>query len=424
MPTITPGRDNSRADARVSDPENAAALVTGWCADCYTDGEAVLAAEPDGTLCGYHVRLSAIRRGGGTPPAVPDRPPSRECSSEPLGASTRPGQYRGGRGARAARRSLVRSVGRARALRYGRERAAARVRDGRWAAHPGWRHRVDPEWVVLDDQVAVLRRIEQLVDAEHWRADKRASWAAMLRRLVYGMDWTTGLVAGTTRAHLGAAGGRAERTVSSLIAWAVEVELLVVLEQGASAAWLGTKHNRAPTYAFVAPLDEQPHPASSVEVSTQVNADVDTTCNLPASSGWSLKPLTGGKRLIHPQRQSRPSWPLWQIPTTPAERSTAVSTLLAKIGLDGGRVPRWRAHAMLIMWFRVGWCLAGLLYAIDHSPDGTARGDAIRGARDPLKTIGARLRPWCDHLDQLPAHLHGRSGDYRAEQAARLARLS
>ena len=65
------------------------------------------------------------------------------------------------------------------------------------------------------------------------------------------MDWTTGLIAALTAERLGAAGGRAPRTVSRVIAWAREIGLLVVVETGASAEFLGTDHGRTPTYALV-----------------------------------------------------------------------------------------------------------------------------------------------------------------------------
>jgi hypothetical protein len=96
-------------------------------------------------------------------------------------------------------------------------------------------------------------------------------------------------------------------------------------------------------------------------------------------------------------------------------------TFLRRIGLGAGRVPIWRARALLHQWWAGGACIAGLLHMIDHHPDGTPRGDALRGATDPLRVLGHRLRPWIGHLNALPAHLAGRHGDYRAAQATRIA---
>ena len=47
---------------------------------------------------------------------------------------------------------------------------------------------------MLTDQAEAVRIVEDLVDAQDWRADKRTSWLAILRRLIYSMDWSTGLI--------------------------------------------------------------------------------------------------------------------------------------------------------------------------------------------------------------------------------------
>ncbi len=239
----------------------------------------------------------------------------------------------------------------------------------------------------------------------------------MLRQLVCAMDWTTGLVCGVTLARLAEVGDCSTRTVSRLIAWAQDADLLVVVEEGAAAAFLGTATNRAPAYVLVSPTgtDVDPQTAESV----QLTGLVDKNGDLPQSHVNS-KPLTGGRRLDHPS-QPDTDWPSWQTPATPAQRSAAVTALLVRIGLGHGQVPVWRARALLHQWWIAGACVAGLLWAIDHHPDGTPRGNALRGAADPLRVLGHRLRPWVGQLHQLPPGLAGRHGDYQAAQAARLA---
>ena len=298
---------------------------------------------------------------------------------------------------------------------------------GSWDPHPGWRNRVDRDLEVLTDQVMALRRVEQLVDAELWRADKRLRWSRMLRRLVCSMDWTTGLVCGLTLAQLAEVGDCSPRTVSRLLAWAQDADLIVVVETGATAAFLGSSVNRAPSYVLVAPpTPPVQHPerwdavvsADPVSSLTQVTGPVEKNGDPPVSD-VSNKPLTNTERPGHHPNLDN-TWPAWQIPDTPTERSAAVLTLLARIGLRRGRTPVWRVQALLHQWWAAGACVAGLLYAIDHHPDGTPRGDALRGATDPLRVLGHRLRPWVGHLDALPAHLTGRHGDYRAAQAAKV----
>lgn len=79
--------------------------------------------------------------------------------------------------------------------------------------------------------------------------------------------------------HLAAAGARAARTVSRVLAWAREIGLLVVVEPGASAEFLGTDTGRTPTYALVShtPL---PHlrpdpPAADLTYTTAGQSTVD-----------------------------------------------------------------------------------------------------------------------------------------------------
>jgi hypothetical protein len=378
-----------------------------------------------------------------TVPAVPARPKEARrfsVSGAPDGGSlvddgpsSRPPVGGPGRGrpARRARRVLARAVGRARARAYGRERARRRVNSGRWDPHPGWRNRVDSDLVILTDQAAALRRIEQLADDELWRTDKRVRWMQMLRRLVYAMDWTTGLVCGVTLAQLAQTGGCSPRTVSRLLAWAQKTELIVVVETGAAATFLGSRTNRAPAYVLVAPpappsgqpVDGDDCPATAAEPvpsSAQLTRPVDESGDLPQSYD-SSKPLTGGRRLDKPS-PAKIAWSLWQIPTTPAERSAATETFLERISLRG-QVPTWRAQALLYQWWNEGVCIAGLLHMVDHHPGqpDQSRGDAARSATDPLRVLGHRLRSWISRLDVLPDHLSGRHGDYRTAQAAQLA---
>ncbi|MGH3808418.1 MAG: hypothetical protein ACRDRU_17705, partial [Pseudonocardiaceae bacterium] len=324
----------------------------------------------------------------------------------------------------------ARAVGRASARAYGRERARRRLSSGRWDPHPGWRNRVEPDLVILTDQVTALARVEQLTGTELWRADKKDRWTRMLHRLVHSMDWTTGLVCGVTAAQLATAGSCAPRTVSRLIAWAQDADLLVVVEAGASGAFLGTDRNRAPAYVFAAPPAPlaqepatpggQPGNHSVVTESAQLSTPVEENGDLPHSC-IDTNPLTGGRRLNRTQPPI--NWPLWQIPTTPAQRSAAATTLLARIGLDNQAVPLWRARALLHPWWTAGACVAGLLHAIDHHPGrpGQPRGNALRGAADPLRVLGYRLRPWAGQLHQLPPGLSGHHGDYQTKQATQVA---
>jgi hypothetical protein len=294
-------------------------------------------------------------------------------------------------------------------MAYGRERARNRLRSGRWAPHPGWRNFIDAGWRVLVTQPEALARIEALVDAEEWRTDKRRSWTLILRRLAHAMDWDTGLITGLTAARLGDAGDRAARTVSRVLAWARDIGFLVVVEPGASAEFLGTDTNRTPTYALVT---NSPAPAIP-SASAQLTEAVDESGDLP-DTHVSSKPLTGGRRPT-PHQTNR--WPSFAVPDSPTDRSAATATFLQRLGLGRrgvSEVPLWRTRALLKPWWDAGMCVQGVLYALDHHPDrpDVHRGDAMRGARDPLRVIGSRLQPWRGRLNALPASVVGHHRDY------------
>ena len=314
----------------------------------------------------------------------------------------------------------------ARAMAYGRRRAAARLAGPGYTPHPGWRHFIAEGWRVLVDQAEALAVVDALVDDQDWRTDKRAAWTAILHQLVHAMDWDTGLVAALTAQRLAAAGARATRTVSRVIAWARDIGLVVIVEHAASAEFLGTDHGRTPTYALVTntPLPQpspgaepEPDPAESGQLTPVVEETGDPTESLVEN-----KPLNG--RRLEPTTPAKPDWPLYRVPESPPERSAAAHCLLERLGLDRGGVscvPLWRARALLKPWWDAGASPAGLLWAIDHHPDHPDhhRGDALRGARDPLRVLGARLRPWRGRLTELPLNLVGIRGDYVAAAAHR-----
>lgn len=397
MPKITPARPDAHAPHDVDPPE----FPPGWCLPCYEDGQAVLAASPDAALCQLH-------QNGAQSPLTATQAPRRPLRDRPPRSS--------------------------RSLAYGRRRAGRRVAAGRFAVHPGWRHRVPAGRVVLTDQPTALARTRELVDDELWRADRRRAWLAVLGALVAGMDWRTGLVTGVTRQQMADRAAVSTRTVSRVLAWAEQAELLVCVETGATAAFLGTERNRAPAYVLTRPTGSpspRPRPprghlASGDTFPTGAPGArspqrVDLLGNPPASCVRE-QPLgqTRGLKLRHDEQARPPSWPSRDRARTPAERTAATRTLLERVGL-AGQVPLHRAHGLLTPWWKAGACVAALLHAIDHHPDRPAepRGDALRSARDPLRVLGYRLAPWRNRLAELPPELCSGDPDQRRAAASR-----
>lgn len=308
---------------------------------------------------------------------------------------------------------------RARALATGRRRAVQRLSARTFAPHPGWRNFLEPGVRVVESQREALQLVNELIDGEDWRGDRRTAWTAILHQLVRSMDWTTGLVTAVTIARLGEAGGRAGRTVSRVLAWARHAGLLAVVEAGASPQLLGSDHGRTPTYALVTRRPPEPlTPARPGPVEVVVDESGD-----PPSVWVDQKPLNG-RRLEH-HSHPKPDWPLFRIPQSPSERNQATRYLLRRLGLDDAGVsgvPLWRARALLHRWWQAGASPAGVLHAIERHPDHPQqrRGDALRGARDPLRVLGHRLAPWQGRLHELPPAVIGVRGDYLAAQRASL----
>lgn len=386
----------------------------GWCLPCYEAGAFTLALDSGRSECALHGGPNNHQAAGGpvsvpTPQRLTTR--SRGRAGRKSIASSRPVAF-----AHAARPTFRRSAARAR----GRRRGAARVDAGTFQPHPGWRNFIDAGWRVLTDQAEALRIVESLVDAQDWRTDKRTSWLRILRQLVYSMDWSTGLVTAVTAGRLGEAGDRAGRTVSRVVAWARDIGLIVVVEHAASAEFLGSKRGRTPTYALVtnAPLPHSPtKPEALDDVNAQLTPLVDESGDLPTSCVY-IKPLNDEQPT--PAQQPTRSWLVFRIPESPDDRNLATQCLLQRLGLDRGgvcKVPLWRTRALLQPWWEAGASPAGLLYAIDHHPDPPQqhRGDALRGAHDPLRVLGYRLRPWRGRLTELPLTVTGIRGDYQTK---------
>ncbi|WP_231974546.1 hypothetical protein [Pseudonocardia sp. HH130630-07] len=249
----------------------------------------------------------------------------------------------------------------------------------------------------------------RLVDNEDWRTDKRHAWTAMLHRIIWHMDWDTGLITGLPHTQIAAAADRATRTVSRLIAWARQAGLLVVVEPGANADFLATTTNRTPTYALVihapAPLLT---PATATLIDTAGHTPVEETGDLSQRS-VGLQPLSATERrrlTIHS------SWHFYDVPDTPGDRRAATRTFIALLGLGGrqrSKIELWRACAMLKPHWDAGATISGLRHALEHHPDHgpTRRGPVTTNAHDPLRIIGWRLRPWTNRHHEIRANQIG-----------------
>ena len=370
---------------------------------------------PNGQLCLFHtspVRSGPVRtRVGSGPDQSPSRSNRNRCNRARSGRSLSPSLVRS--------RALRRSAG----MVYGRRRARDRVRSGRFEVHPGWRGRLPDGVEIVAEQAAALQRITELIDAELWCPRQRREWTVMLSAMVWAMDWRTGLITGVSREHLAATVGRSVRSVSRMWRWAHDTGLLIRVEEGASAQWLGTRRNRSASFVLVDSAGTQAsrQAARDSQESAQLTGFVEQSGNPPVSYA-EIDPL---RRNNHSQKTATDRW-LWRrIPETPSQRRAAATELLRRTGLEARGVDPRRVHGLLLSWWDAGASPAGLLYMLDHHPDHPhlRRGPAFDGARDPLAVMGYRLAPWTARLTELPPTAQGHKGDYLAAQKARLAAL-
>lgn len=352
--------------------------------------------------------------------ALPRRSSSPRSPAQSAASRSRPPR---GRAGRARQRGPANLHGRrdgahrrARVLAYGRRRAALRVAGPSYDPHPAWRNFLEEGWRIVIDQGEALRTVEAMVAEQDWRGDKQFAWLAIMRQLVCSMDWETGLVSALTAERLGSVGGRARRTVSRVLAWAREVGLIVVVEHGASAAFLGTRHGRTPTYAFVTTTPLQPSTTADLPQQRTPRSEPPVyETGDPSLSQVDLEPLNGRRQARTNPRT--PRWPAFGVPESPTDRTAATLRFLEELGLDGRRVsgvPLWRTRALLRAWWEEGACPRALEWAVHHHPDRPEQhcGDLLRGARDPLRVLGSRLRAWRGRLGELPAAVVGVRGNY------------
>lgn len=257
--------------------------------------------------------------------------------------------------------------------------------------------------VVVVDQRRALALVDETAAALEVRSDTRASFRAVLRALVPGMDWDTGDMAAVSHEVLAAKVAKSERTVSRMVEMAKAAGLLVETEAPLSARANGGHQGRTPGYVFVTrrPVTvELGDPPSPVERGSAVGREVT---------------LVRARRV-----REAPAWGLRDRATSRGDGDAATDLVLARTGLTG-RVPRRQARGMLAEWWRAGWCVAGVLHALDHHPDRPTlgRGDATAGAREPLALLGHRLAPWRGRGVELPPAVQAVD---RAERLARAAR--
>lgn len=273
--------------------------------------------------------------------------------------------------------------------------AAARV--GTFTAPAGWRAQVPRELVAVSRPSVVEQVVAEVVALPEQPGLSARAVSDVTRALAGRTDRSNGLVIGASLDALAAAAQWSRATVRRVIAHLVDLGRLCRVGVPLSARVLGTDRGLTPVYVFARPrrtlksrlrMSTPPHLTVGEERVTQDASARET------SEGYSSDPF--GKR---------------DRPRTRRDRKDATTRLLAELGLTG-RVPTAAAAAALAPWWRAGWCVAALVWAVHHRPGdlpGTTRGAASNGTipanpsgrprqevRDPLRLVLWRLRWWAD----------------------------
>jgi hypothetical protein len=252
-------------------------------------------------------------------------------------------------------------------------------------------------------QAAFLRAVEEHPDTAALRVDGREHLAAVAWVLASTASWTQ-LTARPTWAILQARTGLSRAAVARWLAWLRAHGLLGIVQAGTTPqfspmALAADGQNRAALYLLCTP---QPAPSGhdhlvvveENETPTPLGPDLQENPYARASqhTAGSLRERKTGS-----YKRGRPAWSRTQIARSKAQRLALAERLQAEaLGLRALSTPALR-H-LLRPWIarpELGWSVAWLLHALDHTPDGSPR-TFTTPVRVPAGWLRYRLSAWLD----------------------------
>jgi hypothetical protein len=292
--------------------------------------------------------------------------------------------------------------------------------------------------VPAGSQAAFLRAIDEHPDTTVLRADGRKHLAAVAWVLASTASWTD-LTARPTWPVLQARTGLSRASVARWLAWLRARGLLGIVETGTTPrfspmALTADAANRAALYLLCTPQTAvaEPHDLVSVhENETPTHLGLDFEENPYARASEPIQ--SGSLREQKPRSyaKGRPAWSRTGTARTKAQRVALASRLQTEA--PALRVLSTPALGHLLRpWIarpELGWTVAWLLYALDHTPDGSPR-TFTTPVRVPAGWLRFRLSAWTDeHGQPLPSPgaalaakdqaRRNRAEQARAEQAER-----
>ncbi len=284
-------------------------------------------------------------------------------------------------------------------------------------------------------QSAWLRAVYDHPAVGMLRAHARRNLLAVATRLAHSADWDTLTTRPTWARLMGGTAdrpARARRTVARWLRWLREHRLLGIVEHGTTPDFRPAvlrrpdDGNLASVYvlavarplvgegsdasgdgaesAVVLSVDESGTPSQHSPQPPRQNARARTTQaplrDAEAASAAKEQPPKGKRK-----DQARHNWPLHQPTKTRAERLALCERLQADSPtLTAIGSPRLLRH-LLRPWLLAGWTVAGILHALDHTPDGPPWPYAWRSTRElrnPPGWLLHRMRAWTGPDGPLP----------------------
>jgi len=268
---------------------------------------------------------------------------------------------------------------------------------------------------------AWLAYAREVVAGSDLRADARRHTVHLAELIAGRADWST-LRSRPTMALLVQLSGLSLRTVQRRTRWLEAAGLLQVAESGTTPRFDPSRlrpgdANQAREWVLVM------HSPELAEMSSPLSP----TADLPSTGMRELLPIDAkgqdgedrryapGSLLLAPPQwlSGQPIWPSSQNPQRRGERLTAAATL-ARHCLPLRRLSARHIRSITRLWWRSGWTVSDVLYAIETTPDGSPHRYTER-VIDPARWLGHRLSYWLGQDGQpVPPH-----STRQAEQHAR-----
>lgn len=269
-------------------------------------------------------------------------------------------------------------------------------------------------------QLAWIRAVESHPDCGMLRADAHRNVTQLVWVLARWADWQT-MTSRPGWDTLMSTTGLSRATVAAWLRWLRERGLLVVVEHGTTPRFTpraerrDDDRNTAAVYLLTAtsqvPADRAPGFVDGTRTPTWV---LPARCpEVERCRRYTRAREPGGReaptlRVVATDDPTGAAvlapWPRWAPAVTNVDRLALCLRLSGELPVVAAVGRARRVRHLLRPWLQAGWTVRGLVYAIDHTPDGEPHRFAWRSMaeiRNPAGWLLHRLRLWRDPAGEL-----------------------